>query len=338
MNRKIISIFAIFTLILVIPTANAQLSLGGEAKQDLIEIKLNPEGEINVKHIVRSSNVGSTLLIFDNAIIPDQNFTGENELGEEIQLGIIDDGLGNKSIFILPSKYNAIIEYSLEDMILKDNLFTTTISYHEKFDVIFDESIEMFFVNNNSIFLDDKKGIAVNGGGDAKIEFYSNPSKILKEIIWDENKFDLEIIGDAKIERFNFDQASKSISFEITDKSKFVYAVKGAIKGSNDKNYSLGNKESLNIPYAKEIRRRIKLFEKENSPIKHHLFSGVGKRLQFKDSCIAESIIDNMVNKNIPILAIHDSFIVQHRNESNLYKSMDHIFRSFKLKSVPNIK
>ena len=222
MNRKIISIFAIFTLILVIQTANAQLSLGGEAKQDLIEIKLNPEGEINVKHIVRSSNVGSTLLIFDNAIIPDQNFTGENELGEEIQLGIIDDGLGNKSIFILPSKYNAIIEYSLEDMILKDNLFTTTISYHEKFDVIFDESIEMFFVNNNSIFLDDKKGIAVSGGGDAKIEFYSNPSKILKEIIWDENKFDLEIIGDAKIERFNFDQASKSISFEITDKSKFV--------------------------------------------------------------------------------------------------------------------
>ena len=222
MNRKIISIFAIFTLILVIQTANAQLSLGGEAKQDLIEIKLNPEGEINVKHIVRSSNVGSTLLIFDNAIIPDQNFTGENELGEEIQLGIIDDGLGNKSIFILPSKYNAIIEYSLEDMILKDNLFTTTISYHEKFDVIFDESIEMLFVNNNSIFLDDKKGIAVNGGGDAKIEFYSNPSKISKEIIWDENKFDLEIIGDAKIERFNFDQASKSISFEITDKSKFV--------------------------------------------------------------------------------------------------------------------
>ena len=222
MNRKIISIFAIFTLILVIQTANAQLSLGGEAKQDLIEIKLNPEGEINVKHIVRSSNVGSTLLIFDNAIIPDQNFTGENELGEEIQLGIVDDGLGSKTIFVLPSKYNAIIEYSLEDMILKDNLFTTTISYHEKFDVIFDESIEMLFVNNNSIFLDDKKGIAVSGGGDAKIEFYSNPSKISKEIIWDENKFDLEIIGDAKIERFNFDQASKSISFEITDKSKFV--------------------------------------------------------------------------------------------------------------------
>ena len=129
-----------------------------------------------------------------------------------------------------------------------------------------------------------------------------------------------------------------TIALNIKDKSKFVYAVKGGIKGNNDKNYSLGNKESLNIPYAKEIWRRIKLFEKENSPIKHHLFSGVGKRLQFKDSCIAESIIDNMVNKNIPILAIHDSFIVQHQNASSLYKSMDYIFRSFKLKSVPKIK
>ncbi len=129
-----------------------------------------------------------------------------------------------------------------------------------------------------------------------------------------------------------------TIALNITDKSKFVYAVKGGIKGDNDKNYSLGNKKLLKVPNAKEIWRRIRLFEKENSLIKHHLFTGVGKRLQFKDSCIAESIIESMVNNNIPILAIHDSFIVQHRNESNLYKSMDHIFRSFKLKSVPKIK
>ena len=129
-----------------------------------------------------------------------------------------------------------------------------------------------------------------------------------------------------------------TIALNITDKSKFVYAVKGGIKGDNDKNYSLGNKKLLGVPNAKEIWRRIRLFEKENSLIKHHLFTGVGKRLQFKDSCIAESIIESMVNNNIPILAIHDSFIVQHRDKSNLYKSMDHIFRSFKLKSVPKIK
>ena len=120
-----------------------------------------------------------------------------------------------------------------------------------------------------------------------------------------------------------------TIALNITDKSKFVYAVKGGIKGSNHKNYSLGNKKLLKVPNAKEIRRRIRLFEEENNPIKHHLFTGVGKRLQFKDSCIAESIIESMVNNNIPILAIHDSFIVQHQNASSLYKSMDYIFICF---------
>ena len=129
-----------------------------------------------------------------------------------------------------------------------------------------------------------------------------------------------------------------TIALNKTDKSKFVYAVKGKIEKENDKNYSLGNKKILKVPNAKEIWRRIRLFEEENNPIKHHLFTGVGKRLQFKDSCIAENIIENMVNMRIPILAIHDSFIVQLWNKSRLHKLMDYIFRSFKLKSVPKIK
>ena len=54
MNRKIISIFVIFALILVIPTANAQLTIGSEAKQELIEVKINLKGEVDVKHIVRA--------------------------------------------------------------------------------------------------------------------------------------------------------------------------------------------------------------------------------------------------------------------------------------------
>ncbi len=129
-----------------------------------------------------------------------------------------------------------------------------------------------------------------------------------------------------------------TIALNKTDKSKFVYAVKGGAKDVNDNSSLLGNKKLLKIPKAKEIWRRIKLFEEENDPIKHHLFTGVGKRLQFKDSCIAESIIKSMVHNNIPVLAIHDSFIVQQRNERGLRKLMDYIFRSFKLKSVPKIK
>jgi len=219
MNRKIISIFAIFTLILVIPTANAQLTIGSEVKQELIEVKINDKGEINVKHIVKASNMPGTLHIFSGTI---SNLAVTNEIGEEKEAGISNDGLGNQSIFILPSKQNSIIKYNLENIILKDSLLTTQISYPEKFSVLFDDQTELIFINDTPILLENKKGISISGGGETKIQFYSNIPKIIKEVKWEENEFVVEIITNSKIEKFNFNQAEKSISFDVKDKNKFV--------------------------------------------------------------------------------------------------------------------
>ena len=219
MNKKIISIFVIFTLILVIPTANAQLTIGSEVKQELIEVKINDKGEVDVKHIVKASNMPGTAHLFSGTI---SNLVVTNEMGEEKQSGIANDGLGNQSVFVLPSKENSIIKYNLENIILKNNLFTTQISYAEKFSIVFDDQIEMIFVNNNVIFLENKKGVSVNGGGEMNVEFYSNSPKMIKEVQWEENKFDVEIITDSKIENFNFDQTSKSISFEVNEENKYV--------------------------------------------------------------------------------------------------------------------
>ena len=219
MNKKILSIIAIFTLILVIPTANAQLTIGSEVKQELIEVKINDKGEVDVKHIVKASNMPGTAHLFSGTI---SNLVVTNEMGEEKQSGIANDGLGNQSVFVLPSKENSIIKYNLENIILKDNLFSTQFSYAEKFSIVFDDQIEMIFVNNNVIFLENKKGVSVNGGGEMNVEFYSNSPKMIKEVQWEENKFDVEIITDSKIENFNFDQTSKSISFEVNEENKYV--------------------------------------------------------------------------------------------------------------------
>jgi predicted DNA binding CopG/RHH family protein len=219
MNKKILSIIAIFTLILVIPTANAQLTIGSEVKQELIEVKINDKGEVDVKHIVKASNMPGTVHLFSGTI---SNLVITNEMGEEKESGIANDGLGNQSVFVLPSKENSIIKYNLENIILKDNLFSTQFSYAEKFSIVFDDQIEMIFVNNNVIFLENKKVVSVNGGGEMNVEFYSNSPKMIKEVQWEENKFDVEIITDSKIENFNFDQTSKSISFEVNEENKYV--------------------------------------------------------------------------------------------------------------------
>jgi len=219
MNTKILSIIAIFTLILVIPTADAQLTIGSEAKQELIEVKINDKGEVDVKHIVKASNMPGTVDLFSGTI---SNLVVTNEMGEEKDSGIANDTKGNLSVFVLPAKENSIIKYNLENIILKDNLFTTQISYAEKFSIVFDDQIEIIFVNSNAIFLENKKGISVNGGGEVNIEFYSNTPKMIKEVEWEENKFDVEIVTDSKIENFNFDQISKSISFEVNEVNKYV--------------------------------------------------------------------------------------------------------------------
>ena len=219
MNQKIISAIIIFGLITVIPTVYGQLTIGSEAKQESIEVKINTNGEISVKHIVSSSNMPSSLPLFTGEI---SNLIITNELGEEIDSGIANDGLGKESVLILPSNQLTIVEYNLENANLNDNLFTTEISYPQRFSILFEESIELIFLNNNPIFLDGKKGIAINGGGEAKIEFYSNESKTIEKIIWEENEFDVEIISDAEIQSFNFNQPDKSISFQINDENKFV--------------------------------------------------------------------------------------------------------------------
>ena len=121
-------------------------------------------------------------------------------------------------------------------------------------------------------------------------------------------------------------------------KRKFVYTVRKKIRKANDERKVLGIKKLLNVPTPREVHKRLRIFEEENIPIKHHLFTSVGTKLQFKDSCIAENVIERMVSMRIPVLVIHDSFIVQYRNKKLLHKFMNHVFREHKLKSIPLIK
>ena len=219
MNQKIISTIIIFGLLTVIPTAYGQLSLGSEAKQELIEVKINPDGEINVKHVVSPSNMPTTVPLFLGEI---SNLIVTNDLEEEINSGSANDAKGNLSVLLLPSNLNSIITYNLENMKINNNLFITEISYPQKFSVVFEESINLIFLNNNVLFLDDKRGVAINGGGNMKIEFYSTESKIIEKATWEENKFDVEIITDSEIQSFNFNQPEKSLSFQVNDENKFV--------------------------------------------------------------------------------------------------------------------
>ena len=224
MNKNIFLIVVVFSLILVIPTSHAQLTIGADAEQKSIEMKLELDGTVSMKHVVSSSNMPVTVKLFSGTI---SNLVITNEKGEDIfengsNAGIAYDPQGNQSIVIFPSKQNSIIEYNLENIIPNNNLLTIQTSYDETYSIIFSDEIEMIFLNNNVLFLENKKGVSLNYGGSATVQYYSNIPKMVKEVQWEENKFDVEIITDSKINKFNFEQTSKSISFQINEEDKLV--------------------------------------------------------------------------------------------------------------------
>jgi hypothetical protein len=48
-----------------------------------------------------------------------------------------------------------------------------------------------------------------------------------------------------------------------------------------------------------------------HQPIAHHFYTGVGRRLQQMDSSIAERVLIQFARYGIPVLPVHDSFVVQ---------------------------
>ena len=68
------------------------------------------------------------------------------------------------------------------------------------------------------------------------------------------------------------------------------------------------NMESIEIGWS-DLRARILAAHK---PIADQFFKGIGNKLQFKDSCIAERVMLNFARMDAPALPVHDSFVVHH--------------------------
>ncbi len=87
---------------------------------------------------------------------------------------------------------------------------------------------------------------------------------------------------------------------------RYVNAVLNDEKGT----YRLPHEEQRILGInAKELRTRITT---RHEPIAHHFHTGIGLRLQFLESEIAEQVMLRLADENEVCLPIHDSFLVRH--------------------------
>jgi hypothetical protein len=68
------------------------------------------------------------------------------------------------------------------------------------------------------------------------------------------------------------------------------------------------------------------MLQERHAPIAGAFHSGMGTKLQFRDSCVAERIMLAMLGQGIPVLPVHDSFIVPQVEEEELETQMELAF------------
>jgi hypothetical protein len=76
-----------------------------------------------------------------------------------------------------------------------------------------------------------------------------------------------------------------------------------------------------------EIDRMITQFERAHARIKKHFCSDVGLRLQNLDSQITSLVLAWGLDRDIPVLPVHDSYIVPAQYEQELYETMVQAYR-----------
>ena len=219
MNSRIFGFLVVLALISIIPVANAQISIGEKAAQESVEVVINSEGNVHVKHVVFSSGLPKDLeLIYGTA----SNISVTNEQNEKLLFTTNQD---NRVVLIQPSNEKSIVEYDLEYALVQtNNVWTWNFKYLETTSFFFTEEFNTIFVNGRPVNLDEKKGIACHGC-QLILEYSINEPRIFENVTWEGKKFVVEIQSHSNISNFVFDQPTKSITFDISKENQFITTI-----------------------------------------------------------------------------------------------------------------
>jgi len=218
MNFYSVIFLIIFSVIIIIPTANAQIS-NEELKQKSIEVTINSTGEVHVIHVISRSDSPGQIDLIDGTV---SNLTVKDQEGNEMQYAKIGD---NDTLMIFPSNEEIIVEYDLaNELILKDNVWTWDFLYLESTSFIFPEQVDLIFVNDRPAYLGEKNGIKCHGC-QMILEYSLDEPKLFEKIKIQDREFLIETRTWAKINKFSFDPTSKGINFEVIGENNFVTTI-----------------------------------------------------------------------------------------------------------------
>ena len=206
-----------FAIVAISGLTGAAYAQAGDAEQKRIEVSVGDK--ISVTHELAGSGSPSSLLLIKGEV-SNLKVTGRD--GADI-LYEITEGTEGAVIDLAPTVNGAEVKYELTGVTSIENGVTRVwdFRYIGTTTFVFPDTIEIVFNNNSPIYLKDAKGINCHGC-ETVLEFVPGEKKITKEIAWEDEEFEVEILTSSEISSFNFDQPTRSISFDYESPGRWA--------------------------------------------------------------------------------------------------------------------
>ena len=115
-----------------------------------------------------------------------------------------------------------VVEYDLDDVLFFNNgVWVWAYNYPVDTTLHFPDGVDLVFTNARPAHIGISGGIKCHGCN-AKLEFAIDEPVVTNEVKWEDQKFPVLIRTTAEINSFNFNQPSKTMSFDINTAQRFV--------------------------------------------------------------------------------------------------------------------
>ena len=211
----------IISIISITPQVFAQISLGTPAEHVSIKVTIEENGDVHVVHVVKKNKDKVQVELLPGKVENLQVIDGNRN---EIQHATS----GNSVITLFPPEVNFGIEYDLKDVLtLKDGEWTWNFLYTESengVEFYFPDKVDLVFANDRPVRIVGADGMKCHGC-QMILKYIMDEPVIVKEVEWEGQKFQVFFRTLDEVKSFNFDQPTRKLSFENSQKDKFITVI-----------------------------------------------------------------------------------------------------------------
>ena len=229
-------------------------------EQQQIIFEVGKYSDANIKHVIENGAWGSDRPRIIE-ILPGMhsNLTVADEDGDRLGFSYDAETFEKSKFIILNQKlgdYDLIVEYDLDNfMKLEDGLWKKDIFFQSDVIIMVEDDIELIFVNSRPIDVSDAKGINCIGC-QLTLEYFKNDEMIKKEILFNEQKYEINFLSNKEIAELKFfGGGSEILNFDVTDSDQLFILKIPLELFKNPFDVYLTEKDDMELDQIDKIRK-----------------------------------------------------------------------------------